>query len=309
MFQLSCRAKSRGRGLVPVTAVAGSPDPATAGLDRWTIFIHGFNNSWKTAHATWSATSEDLQRYTVDLTTVVLFYWPGDYSRWEVLSAMNYPKTVPIAEETARLLAEYLQRAAQDRRVPLQLSFVAHSLGSLVVLETVKLLRVARANIAVHDVLLMAAAVPEGFCVAGEAYGELAGPEANEVALYSLDDRVLKRYFQVGQEIADRLPDNRRRAVGRTGGPGAGRGQRWSAAVHLNGFGHGDYWKKRESLEKIGSIVTGGRGRTLVGPCEGQRQDVRDSIYQDALPSDVLSEDDCIPPEVTVRWLARAVEF
>jgi integrase len=87
-----------------------------------------------------------LRRRGVDLRSVVLFYWPGDYSRWNLVSAMNYPRTVPIAEDTAELLAAYLESAAQDRRVPLHLSFVAHSLGSLVVLETLRRLRTVRAN-------------------------------------------------------------------------------------------------------------------------------------------------------------------
>jgi hypothetical protein len=272
------------------------------------MFIHGFNNSEKAAAATWRGTAEELLRCQVDLGAVVLFYWPGDYSRWEVVSAMNYPGTVPIAEETAELLAAYLRRTAQDRRVPLQLSFVAHSLGSLVVLETVRLLRTARANVIVRDVLLMAAAVPEGFCVPGEAYGHPFSPEANEVALYSLDDGILKMFFQVGQEIAYRFPENRRRAVGRSGGPGAGRGQRWAAAAHMDGFDHGDYWKKPASVAEIARIVAPNRGDPIPSSGLGERRDSRQAMHEAALAADVLDEDDYLPPDVIVRWLARPVD-
>ncbi len=307
MYQLTCRARDRGRGLVPVTAAACSPDPATSGLDRWTIFIHGFNNNAGTAAKTWRGTIEQLQRWHVELGDVVLFYWPGDYSRWEPLSAMNYPRTLPIAEQTARLLAAYLRRAAQGRCVPLQLSFVAHSLGSLVVLETLKLLRGDREKIIIRDVLLMAAAVPEGFCVPGELYGNPFSSDANEVALYSRDDGVLNHAFQIGQEIADRFPENRRRAVGSTGGPGAGRGQRWAAAIHMDGFGHGDYWKKQESIEEIARIVEPKRVSFLQALDYDGRPDYRHTLREDNLSADLLDEDD-IPSEILGRWPARPLE-
>jgi len=196
---------------------------------------------------------------------------------------MSYPLTVPIAGQTAELLAAYLQRAARQRSVPLQLSFVAHSLGSLVVLETIRLLRVARANIMVRDALLMAAAVPEGFCVRGEAYGDSFSLDTNEMALYSQDDKVLKNFFQVGQEIATRFPEKRRRAVGRSGGPGAGRGQRWTSAIHMDGFDHGDYWGGRESVAEIAQIV---------------------SPHIDPSSCSESRNEDDLPPE-TFRWLGR----
>lgn len=308
MYQLTCRAQERGRGLTPVVA-HGTPDPATVGLDRWIIFVHGFNNSKKVAAATWRATVQKLILCRVDMGAVVLFYWPGDYSRWQVVSAMNYPKCVPIAEETAQRLAAYLQSAAQDRQVPLQLSFVAHSLGSLVVLETIRLLRAARANVMVHDSLLMAAAVPEGFCIRGEAYGDPFSLDTNEVTLYSLDDGILKKFFQVGQEIAKRFPETRRRAVGRSGGPGAGRGQRWTSALHMEGFGHGDYWNKPASIAEIARIVAATNGNSVDPSGGGEEQGQPDAIHQDALATDVLDVDDYIPPEIMFRWLVRPIDI
>jgi pimeloyl-ACP methyl ester carboxylesterase len=271
--------------------------------------VHGFNNSWKAASATWRATLEQLKLCNVDLDAVVLFYWPGDYSRWQVRSAMNYPRTVPIAEETARGLAEYLERAALGRSVPIQISFVGHSLGSLVVLETIRLLRNAKANIWIHDVLLMAAAVPEGFCVPGEAYGGSFSPETNEAALYSLDDGILKRFFQVGQQIAGRFPENRRRAVGRTGGPGAGFGQRWAFNAHMDGLDHGDYWKKPASVEQIARVVSRPKRNSFHAPGFGATHERQSAISDDTLKSDSLAEDECHAANILFRWLERPLDI
>ena len=301
MYQLTCRARTSGRGLVPVAAADGSHDPATAGLRRWTIFIHGFNNSEEDANTTWSGTLEELRRRQVDLGAVVLFFWPGDYSKLEVVSAMLYPKTVHTAEKTARLLSAYLVRAAQGQSAPLELSFVAHSLGSLVVLQTVRLLREARANVMIPDVLLMAAAVPEGFCVPTEAYGTPFSPETKEVVLYSLDDVVLKRYFKVGQKIAGRLPTHRQRAVGYSGGPGAGPEERWWVAAHMDAFDHSDYWKKPASVMRIARVVAPSRSPFDPASERGGRQDSRPALRKDSLPTDVLPEDDYLPAAGIVR--------
>lgn len=301
MFQLTCRARARGRGLAPVAPVEGTPDPATSGLDRLTLFIHGYNNDHEEATAAWRRTSDALLRRNVDTSAVVLFYWPGDYSRWEAVAALSYPLTVPVAEETARLLVLYLTGVVEARRRTLSLSFVAHSLGALVTLESLRLLRDARLDIVIDHVLLMAAAVPEGFCTSGETYGDAFSAATREMVLYSLDDPVLKKYFQVGQEIALRFPEQRQRAVGRTGGPGAGPGRRWYTNAHMDGFEHGDYWRKPESVDEIAAILPTLENAAL--PLEG-------ALPQSALPKDVLPSGGIpdfreLPPDLHLGWLRR----
>lgn len=305
MYQISCRSRTRGRGLNPVKPVAGTPDPAKSGLDRWTIFIHGFNNSVKSAAATWRLTSEKLLDHRADLRAMILFYWPGDYSHWEIVSAMNYPRTIPIAKETAERLVTYIQTVTEDRNKTLHLSFVAHSLGSLVVLETIKLLRIAGAKVAISDVLLMAAAVPEGYCVSDEEYGQPFSGETREVVLYSQDDSVLKNFFKLGQRIAALLPPNRQSAVGWSGGPGAGPGRRWYANVRMDDFGHGDYWKKPESITEIAAVLTGGTSNRSPISYFGLRRDNLDSMQRDMLSRGEHAEDDYIPPDVIAGWLQR----
>jgi esterase/lipase superfamily enzyme len=253
-------------------------------------------------------TMMELHRCQMDLRGIVLFYWPGDYSRWEIVSAMNYPKTVPIAQSTAQLLAEYLQKLVKVRRRSLQLSFIAHSLGSLVVLETIRRLRIECTNVSIRDVLLMAAAVPVGFCASDELYGKRFRPNTREVALYSQDDVVLKRYFQLGQEIARQFPrQGSRRAVGRTGGPGAGAGRRWHANVEMDEFDHSDYWREPESIAEIADVLARSTGRTSVS-YHPRRETNGDRMRVDALPRDVLEEDDYISSDYVTGYLGRPVE-
>jgi hypothetical protein len=264
--------------------------------NRWTIFLHGFNNSFQSAGATWNNTLAQLSEAEIDLDSVICLFWPGDYSRWEIVSALNYPRTVPIAEETAKLLTEYLVRAARTRS-KLRVSFVAHSLGALGTLETCRLLRANRAKIAVEQVLLMAAAVPEGFCVAGQKYGRTFSPSSRESVLYSHRDRVLRWCFQIGQEVAQEFPPERQGAVGRSGGPGAGEGQRWNSAEHMEGFGHGSYWKRDESIAVIGRVVS--------GQAASRAQPTAHRLHEEEIRVDTIAIDE-IPPEIILPWLARA---
>jgi pimeloyl-ACP methyl ester carboxylesterase len=255
MYRLTCRENLSGRGVTAVRPADGLPDPATAGLDRWVILVHGFNNSRKSAEDTWELTAKQLAAGGIDVGNVVLFFWPGDFSSSQILSAMSYPLTLPIAQQTAQQLATYLEVAARDRKARLRISFVAHSLGSLVVLETLRLLQGSLVNVVIENVLLMAAAVPEGFCYHSALYGDRFSSETSEVVLYSVDDTVLSRFFQIGQRLAQQFPPRARRAVGRDGGPGSGPRGRWSESYQKDGFDHGDYWKQRESIAEIARVI------------------------------------------------------
>jgi hypothetical protein len=99
----------------------------------------------------------------------------------------------------------------------------------------------------------MAAAVSEGYCVDGEAYGTQSG--RGETVLYSGHDTVLARYFQVGQEAARRFPPHRQQAVGRTGGPSAGLGRRWSSNVRMEAYDHGWYWRRPSAIDEIARVL------------------------------------------------------
>jgi Alpha/beta hydrolase of unknown function (DUF900) len=303
MYQLTARAREAGRGFAPIAPVPGTRDPATSGLDTWTIFVHGYNNNQVRAAATWGETAATLVEGGVHLDTVVLFFWPGDFFPSRKASALMYPRTVPIAHKTGERLATYLTRVARPRSRPLRIAFVAHSLGSLVVLETIRRLRVEKANVEVLDVLLMAAAVPEGFCLPSAPFGLRFKDNAREVVLFSEDDTVLEGFFEAGQQIAGAMPRVRTRAVGRTGGPSSGPGRRWFTNVNMYGFDHGHYWTKEESVAEIADVVQGVAGTPRAGTFG--RELAAASITPDTVPWDLIDPHDPAQGDLILRCLNR----
>jgi hypothetical protein len=118
-----------------------------------------------------------------------------------------------------------------------ELLFVAHSLGCRVVLEALRSagdkstrdgVSGARAGVAAF----MAAAVPNELCGSG---GDFAAAPNNsrQAVLYSARDRVLSRFFPLGQAIYG----ERGEPVGRHGRPWG----RWSNRMDTQ-LGHGEYW-------------------------------------------------------------------
>jgi len=258
MFFLSARAREAGKGVKPVAALDGGHlDPGKAGLEHWVIFVHGYHTSQGRAEKVWKQTTRMLEAQDVSLDELVLLFWPGDHFGDSFLSGFMYPLQIPVAETVGRYLADYLQMHAAGRRMPLQVRFVAHSLGSLVVLEALRQLRDRRANVRVDKVLLMAAAVPEGFCTEESLYGRKFSKTTAETVLYSHADRTLKYGFRFGQRLGKHVPSERRRAVGRTGGPGSGEGRRWTGSAEMD-IDHGEYWNSAKCLTEIKVIVSAG---------------------------------------------------
>lgn len=287
MFFLSARARESGKGVRPVAALAGGHlDPGRVGLQRWVIFVHGYNTSQGRAEKIWKRTTRMLEARDVALDEVVLLFWPGDHFGDSFLSGIMYPLQIPVAETTGRYLADYLQRNAAAQGTQLKVRFVAHSLGSLVVLEALRSLRDRQANVRVDEVLLMAAAVPEGFCTKQYFYGQKFSDTTAEVVLYSLSDRTLKYGFRFGQRLGARVPPERRRAVGRTGGPATtGEGARWTGTAHVN-IDHGEYWTSQDCLKEIQRVVGSGfriAGRKLRERIASERSvpNARERQWQD----------------------------
>jgi len=181
-------------------------------------------------------------------------------------SALAYPLQVSVARRAAERLAAYL--ADPRFRRPLRLRFVAHSLGCLVTLETVRLLNAAAAthDITVDAIILMAAAVPQGLCHPGfEPFGRQAGRVATDRVLFSVSDKVLGFAFRLGQRGAEAFgwaetpmfeSWHNRRAVGREGGPHG----RWELSA-MPGFDHGHYWTSSDAHDEIASTMPRAAGR------------------------------------------------
>lgn len=258
MYRLWVRDKKKGgRRVIDVSPVDGGADPL--GCRRLVFFVHGYNNNYFQASKTWQSTRAWLRDHDVPLERVVLFYWPGDYFKNYLLSALFYYKQVPTAKETAEKLAAYIAKHAGPAR-GLEVSFVAHSLGSLVVLHTLKLLKERKTPVNVRNVLLMAAAVPVGTCASGSSTPQGDYPEAfsrgtHEQVLYSQEDDVLRRFFRPGQALARATPPHLRRAVGFTGGPSTGPNGRWTSNEEMVKYDHGDYWESERSLQYIAEVL------------------------------------------------------
>ena len=117
--------------------------------------------------------------------------WPGD-SRW--LPVLDYPVEGNEAITSGRLLAAYLNKNFAGAN---SLSFMSHSLGARVVLETVRNLS---SNVRVGGITLMAAAIDDT-CLMSE-YGDVASRAAKVSVLASSRDEVLKWAFPVGNPLA-----------------------------------------------------------------------------------------------------------
>jgi pimeloyl-ACP methyl ester carboxylesterase len=244
--ELTVRVAAKG-GFVASTVRAIHGDPA--GKRRLVIFVHGFANDHKKASGSYQNMTDLLRNQNVSSTQLGdlwWFYWPGDLLVWG-LSQASYPIQIGHAKESAERLADYLVELCDRAGGPIEVLFVAHSLGNRVVLETIAALekkgRPKESLPLVSYLVLMAAAVPDSYC---EPSGLLPKGAAarSELNLYSRKDKVLRFAFPPGQTAAGEgwFPT----AVGRSGNPSA----RWSASL-VTPFGHSDYWKGEYSSKQV----------------------------------------------------------
>jgi pimeloyl-ACP methyl ester carboxylesterase len=237
----------------------GGSDPAAEQHTELIFFVHGYNNIMSKAEDVWLQTLQLLVSDGAsnhDLRKVVLFYWPGDVGRYRLLSAPFYSLMIKAAKKTAEKLADYLKRLRSPDGQKVRLRFVAHSLGCRVVLEALAQLHGAMDHIEVEDLLLMAAAVPAGLCTKPRAFSQWFS-RWSEQALYSSRDRVLQLFFMPGQAMAGDLPEDGREAVGRCGKP-IGRWRPITSDTHL---GHGEYWRHKPTVARIGKLISPARYR------------------------------------------------
>ncbi len=253
-IEVSCRVAPVAGGLRPARAVRRS----TVGLREVTVLIHGFNNSYRRARATWKVTMRRIRGLpAADRRRILTYFWPGDrgHTRWT--SAALYADSLPFAVDAGRLLADYL-RAAGIRRARL----VAHSLGSRVALTAATALA-GDPNVTVTEVVLLAAAVPEGLCEQSRAYSVRPRLRRDSV-MFSRADRALGRVFELGQWAArlrglDIDPGPNRTAVGRSGRPV----RRWHGDKYACGLSHGEYWTERPARDRIAAVVAGRQFRQV----------------------------------------------
>ena len=211
------------------------------------ILVHGFNNNKRTAERYYREFIRNLRTISSQTNAATIggrpdftgFFWPGDADLW-VFSFISYPTEIPDAQNSARVLANFLSQVPGLQ----QISLIGHSLGCRLILEM--LWCAAQGNVQrfpkVRFLLLAAAAVPVELVESG---GRLRGgvvlADPVVVVLFSPHDLVLRGAFPAGQTLAYLMGYEPRiftSAVGLHGQP-----PNFGAAhQQLDGAGHGDYW-------------------------------------------------------------------
>jgi pimeloyl-ACP methyl ester carboxylesterase len=219
-----------------------------------TLMLHGFNNHEGEAADAYQGFRVAQYSHWNDLPTGSLdrqlgdTFWPGDadWGWFDLVDFFVYPKAVGNAKRSAEVLENLILQLPNLERV----NFIAHSLGSRLVLETVsRLLR--RGHPSVGRICLMAAAVPCEMVESGGRFGDdLRQMQALGVKIHILHsdkDPVLKFTFVPGQALSG-AGEPSLRALGLNGPPAGMPGLRANVTESkIPGAGHGDYWGRNLS--------------------------------------------------------------
>lgn len=145
---------------------------------------HGFNNNFMdglSSLLSWSI----LLNLDEDNYEFVGVLWPGDSV---FAMGLDYPEEPKVADDAGLRLADFLNQAASGAA---SVSFVSHSLGARLVLQTVNHL-----SLPVRRLILMAGAIDDN-CLANEFAAAAAKVEKISV-LASMHDEVLAVAFPMG---------------------------------------------------------------------------------------------------------------
>ncbi|MBX3274415.1 MAG: alpha/beta hydrolase [Sandaracinaceae bacterium] len=215
---------------------------ALGGEQGLTFLIHGFNNSRSVGRASGLEFASLMRASSGSdrLGCVVVVLWPGDHR----LGALTYSFEERDADRTAAELARTItQRIAPGPAA----SFVAHSLGCRVALETMR--RLHGEGVASQEVVLMAGAVDADALARSSRYAGGVRAARRVATVASRHDRVLQFAFPAGNAIAGLLYGGYRQAALGWAGPTAARRPRpeplpptvLPLSVTNHGVGHGDY--------------------------------------------------------------------
>ena len=246
-FYLNFRAQSIGGGVAGPSAWQGdgdTADPALLPLEdaalrglvagRDVLFaVHGFATEQLYGTRMFARLNAQLALTLPPSAVFIGVLWPGD--SW--LPFVDYPFEGSFAMETGNRLAHYINTWMGLAN---SVSFLSHSLGARVVLQTVPLLS-RKAKL----LCLTAAAVNQG-CLA-EEYAAAVSKDTAITALASREDHVLELAYPPGDAAADTLIHDHpylEPALGYAGPPPGMRPQPiptpWEIPVG-DAYDHGDY--------------------------------------------------------------------
>jgi len=218
-----------------------SPPPALGARTTLTILVHGYNNTEEAAAGAYRRfLKNSAPEPSGRAGQVCEFYWPGDTGG--PASAFSYSSQITHAIRSGEVLQQHLARTFENR--PLDLTFIAHSLGSRVVLEFLRESAAKRRPVLNRVRLcLMAAAVPIELVYVGGRLHRAASSKPEASILFSNVDEALGWAFSAGQAMAG---ERSREAVGRHGGPPL----IWRTCTNMTPYAHGDYWRRTESASE-----------------------------------------------------------
>lgn len=193
IYLLTVRDGEAGRTVVPARLRSGTAAEPLGDLDAFrvepelTFLVHGFNVSRADGKRSLLQMARLLEPHITGGLVAVL--WPGDH--WS--GPLSYSGEGRDADDSAFELARFItDHAGAEAR----LNFVAHSLGSRVVLETVS--RLTQAPQPIGQICLLAAAVDDDSLADPDVYFLPTETTGRVSVLYSKQDRVLQLAYPAG---------------------------------------------------------------------------------------------------------------
>lgn len=174
-----------------------SPFQELINYDQVTFLIHGFNVGDDEGRTSLSTLAKSLTETLED--AIVFVLWPGD----STIGPLSYSFTEGHqANDTA---VQLMRRILEHITPSTKLNFVGHSLGCRVVLETIKNLHFEISGkphfYPIKQVCLMAGAVDDYCLSIPEEYKSAIERVERIVVLSSIEDKVLKYIYPLGDLI------------------------------------------------------------------------------------------------------------
>jgi hypothetical protein len=189
-FVLDLRSDPQGGAVVPAHLTSGTLDQLRE--CRSVVFmVHGFNVNRLDGTAELTAFGANLPAIGAGAAVAVL--WPGD----STVGPLCYPFETSKADDSAVELATFIGDNLPQRPT---ISFIGHSLGCRVVMETVRQLWMK--DIPVAQVCVMAAAVDNDSLGSAVEYFHAAQFAARVGVLHSPADRVLEFAYPLGNLLS-----------------------------------------------------------------------------------------------------------
>ena len=188
-YLLDFRSADRGGAVVPGVIVPGlglGSEMQLRAETRLALLFHGYNVNRQAGRASLLRAAQMLQ--PAPSVAYVAVLWPGDH--WS--GAVSYPFEGRDADDTAAALATYIGDVVARGS---ELSFVSHSLGARVVLETLKRLP---ATYTIGQVCLMAGAVDDTCTADPRDYRRAVIRTERVAVLASKQDRTLRYAYPLG---------------------------------------------------------------------------------------------------------------